>query len=91
MSLRTAFLLAILTGVITGAVVGRFREMRDSHEEYWILQGAMLGGFAGAAIFGAVVVFNAVLYFLLGPTPPESMLKFSILLIIMFALVLALM
>jgi hypothetical protein len=91
MSLRTAFLLAVLTGVITGAAVGRLREMGNSHEGHWILQGAMLGGFAGAAIFCSVVVFNAVLYFLLGPTPPESMLKFSILAIIMFALVLALM
>lgn len=86
MTLATAFLLAVLTGVIAGAVVAKLRKMVYGGREFPTFQAAFLGGLGAGAIFGAVVVFNAVLYFLAGPASPAGMLAFTIFSVVLLAL-----
>jgi hypothetical protein len=73
MALRTAFVLAVIAGVIAGASVGQRRKVRDPEKKDYTLQASMLGR------------CNAVLYFLLGPTSPQSILAFTILGIVILA------
>lgn len=91
MTLRTAFILAVVAGVIAGASVGHLRKMYDPEKKNYTLQASMLGGYTAATIFGVVTVFNAVLYSLLGPTSPQSILAFTILGIVIFAFAFTLM
>jgi hypothetical protein len=85
MTLRTAFILAVVAGMIAGASVGQLRKVRDPEKKDYRLQASMIGGYTAATIFAIVMVLNAVLYPLLGPTSPQSILAFTILGIVIFA------
>ena len=67
-SYKTALVLAVLSGVVAGAVVGRVRAAVHKGD-LGPAACAALGGFGAAAIFGALVAFHGVLYFLTGPEP----------------------
>lgn len=43
MILRTAFILAVIAGVIAGASVGQLRKVRDPEKKDYTLQASMLG------------------------------------------------
>ena len=85
-SLSTAFYLALLAGAIAGAAVARLRKSFNLDQDDHTLFGVFAGGIGAAAIFGAVVAFNAVLYFLTGPSSPGGVLAFTLFAIVLLAL-----
>jgi hypothetical protein len=87
-SYTTAGALAALSGVIAGAVVARVRSAMNPDEAPLSLWGGpILGAFGAAVIFGALVAFQGVLYFLAGPVPVGSILNFTILVVVLLAFV----
>jgi hypothetical protein len=88
-SLRTAFFIAVFTGVVVGAAAGRLRNMLSDPDES-AFPAMLYGGIGAAFVFGAVVAFDGVVRFLLwehGPTSLGWMLGFTILAVVLFALV----
>jgi hypothetical protein len=84
----SAFIFAVIAGIVAGALVGRIRLMWEREEgPGLILRAALLGGMGAAVIFGAAATFHGVLYFLLGPIAPVAVLKFTILAVVLLALV----
>jgi hypothetical protein len=49
----------------------------------------VFGGFGAAIIFGALVAFQAVSYFLTGPESPGSILGMTVAIVVLLAMVLA--
>jgi len=74
-SYTSAFWLAVLSCVIAGAAVGGIRTGRNSNGDgTFTLAWVVFGGFGAAIIFGALVAFQAVSYFLTGPESPDQSL-----------------
>jgi hypothetical protein len=87
-SYTTAGALAALSGVIAGAVVGRIRAAANPDEAPLSAWGwPIIGGVGAAVIFGALVAFQGVLYFLTGPEPVGSILNFTVLAVVLLAFV----
>jgi hypothetical protein len=57
MSLGTAFFIAIITGVVSGAAAGRLRKMMLRADEF-PFPAALYGGIGAAIIFGTAVAFD---------------------------------
>jgi hypothetical protein len=54
-------------------------------DDFSALQAAMLGSLGAVLLCGVVFAFNAVLYFLLGPSSPAPMLGLTVLAVALFA------
>jgi uncharacterized membrane protein len=92
MSLRSAFFIAVVTGVIVGAAAGRFRKILHRRDET-PFPAALYSGVWAAFIFGAAVACDGIAQFMLwehSATPPRSILEFTVFAIALFALVLVL-
>ncbi len=92
MSLRSAFFLAVLTGVVAGAAAGRLRKILHRPDES-PFPAALYGGIGATFIFGAAVACDGIVNFLLwehSPTSPRSVLEFTVFAVVLFAFVLVL-